>query len=94
MLEHHENYQKTEGLTCPPELFIPGCEHRSDELGQPRRSNATEHLFGKGFWDIRDMYTVWEFKLKIAPADRGKAYSYALHLSRGDQFNTYFVILI
>ena len=53
----------------------------------------TEFLFGGGIWKIRDFYILWEFKTRIGPQDRGVAYNYVCHVSRGDAWNKYFVIL-
>jgi tRNA A-37 threonylcarbamoyl transferase component Bud32 len=92
ILEHPDNYLKPDGLSCQKGLYISKDCHRPF-LNTLRNENPAEYLFGHGIWEIRDMYKVWEFKTKIAPADRGKAYSYALHLCRYDTLNTYHVIL-
>lgn len=93
ILEHDDNYQKPDGLSCPIGVYkSSSCPHRP-HLAVMRDQYPTEYLFGNGYWELRDMYKVWEFKVAIARQDRGKAYSYALHLSRNDFVNTYHVIL-
>jgi hypothetical protein len=92
-LHHSDNFQKPDGCSAIPNLYISGNVHREEALHDLRVLHPAEYKFGKGIWSIRDMYKVWEYKVKIYPADRGKAYSYALHLSREDPHNLYIVIL-
>eukprot|EP00286_Rhodomonas_abbreviata_P009539 CAMPEP_0181333594 /NCGR_PEP_ID=MMETSP1101-20121128/25766_1 /TAXON_ID=46948 /ORGANISM="Rhodomonas abbreviata, Strain Caron Lab Isolate" /LENGTH=427 /DNA_ID=CAMNT_0023443427 /DNA_START=42 /DNA_END=1325 /DNA_ORIENTATION=+ len=91
--DHADNYQKPDGCSTIPNLYIRGNVHRYDILRTLREEYNADYRFGKGIWAIRDMYKVWEYKIKVVPADKGKAYSYAVHLSRGDRYTTYFVIL-
>ena len=92
LLKHPDNYQKPDLFSGLPLLYIKGSSHRP-KLNHIRSSDPDKYLFGKGIWELRDYYILWEFKVKIGPADRGRAYSYATHISRDDKFNKYFVIL-
>jgi hypothetical protein len=56
-------------------------------------SEGVDFLYGCGIWELRDFYTVWEFKKNIQPVDRGTVYNYACHLSRSDRRILYYVIL-
>lgn len=90
---HADNYQKPDGFSSLSGLFIPEPIHRESELRTLRNANSCQYLFGKGIWEIKDMYIIWDFKLSINDAAKGNAYSYAVHLSRNDKFNLYHVIL-
>jgi len=98
-IEAPENYQKPDGSSSWIPVFKQGNEHRVRELGNLRRQlvgqQPFEQIFSFGcpIWELRDLYTIWEFKLQMTPADRGVAYNYLGNLSRNDHFNTYYVIL-
>lgn len=74
-------------------------EHRVHKLGDFRRELVAGRVFedvyqfGCPIWELRDIYVAWEFKLSISPEHRGIAYNYVVNLSRGDAYNTYFVVL-
>mmetsp|Transcript_23959 Transcript_23959/g.34328 ORF Transcript_23959/g.34328 Transcript_23959/m.34328 type:complete len:460 (+) Transcript_23959:338-1717(+) len=94
-----ENYEKPDGSSSWIPVFKQGREHRVTQLGNLRRrlvgQQPFEQIFSFGcpIWELRDLYTIWEFKLQMTPADRGVAYNYLGNLSRNDHFNTYYVIL-
>ena len=92
LLQHPDNYLKPDCFSGLDLLYIHG-NHHSPYLNDIRANYPGKYLFGKGIWELRDYYILWEFKIRISPADRGIAYNYATHISRGDKFNKYFVIL-
>jgi hypothetical protein len=94
LLEHSDNYLKPDGISSMNEIYEITAESRAylRELRVAQVPN-TEFLFGGGIWKIRDFYITWEFKTRIGRQDRGVAYSYFCHVSRGDAWNKYFVIL-
>ena len=94
LLEHSDNYLKPDGISSMNEIYEKTAESRANlrELRVAQVPN-TEFLFGGGIWKIRDFYILWEFKTRIGRQDRGVAYNYVCHVSRGDAWNKYFVIL-
>jgi hypothetical protein len=75
-LEHHENYLKPDSLFG---LYTTETEHRSETHGLLRGRIKddfpdTKFDFGGGIWAIKDFQVVvWEFKVRISPADKGTA---------------------
>lgn len=96
---HHDNYLKPDGCSSLAGLCTVEAEHRCESHGLLRDSikiefPGTKFSFGGGIWAIKDFQVVvWEFKVQIWPADKGIAYNYIAHLSRGDKTNKYCVIL-
>ena len=93
LLERAINMLKPDGFSTIPNLYFEAAATRVTELKTIREETSTKYLFGYGIWELRDYYIVWKFKINIAPADRGTAYSYIINLSRNDKYNIYYVIL-
>lgn len=92
LYDHSVKYQKPDGFSTPANLYHDtGTDSRDLEDWKSRY--PTTYRYGRGIWEIRDSYVLWEFKVRISPADRGKAYSYLCHMCRNDQFNQYQCIL-
>ena len=93
LFETSVDFQKPGGLSTPRNLYIDcGADPRSS-LTSLKERYPTTYRYGRGIWKIRDFYVIWDFKVKISPADRGRAYRYLLHLCREDRFNLYQCIL-
>jgi tRNA A-37 threonylcarbamoyl transferase component Bud32 len=91
--EQSMNDLKPDGLISRNGLFLIGAE-TGGNIRKFFRNNyqkaGTVFNFGKGIWEIRDMYQgILEWKKHFTPADRGKLYSYLQHLSRGDRISRY-----
>jgi hypothetical protein len=90
---HPENYQKPDGFSTPPHAFLEEAADTRVNLQAWKDRYPTTYRYGRGIWKIRDFYVLWEFKVHISPGDRGKGYSYLLHMCRSDPLNTYYVVL-
>ena len=88
-----ENYQKPDGFSTPPHLYTDTGEDTRSALDSWKNRYPAPYRYGRGIWEIRDYYVIWEFKVQFLPVDRGKAYNYLLHLCRGDKVNIYQCIL-
>jgi len=97
LFEHPPNFLKSVGLSSAQNIYNSKPKPVNvilDGIRNEYCGGVGNYRFGAGIWEIRDMYPViWEFKVRLTPEDRGKAYNYLLHLSRNDHVNTYCCIL-
>lgn len=91
--EHPMNYLKPDGFSTIHNLYQDAGEDSRVNLENWKIRYPTTYRYGRGLWEIRNFYILWEFKMRIAQSDRGKAYSYLLHMCRKDSTSTFRCIL-
>jgi hypothetical protein len=89
--------EKPDGLVAFRGLYQTQLEKGEQRFKTERvlyRRRGVKFIFGSGIWAIRDMYNcIIKWTVQYTPADRGKLYSYLIHLSTDDNLFTYRGIL-